>query len=111
MTEEEFIAVVQIDRRTLAVWIESGWLQPQGAARGQVFSEIDRARAQLISDLTGPLGVNTEGVDIILDLIDQLHGLRGAMRGLNSAVEAQPEDVRHRLRSAARRLAGSVREL
>jgi chaperone modulatory protein CbpM len=33
----------------------------------------------LIRDLTNDLGVNAEGVGVILHLIDQMHGLRGAL--------------------------------
>ena len=34
------------------------------------------ARAQLIRDLKDDLGVNDEGVSVILNLVDQVHGLR-----------------------------------
>jgi chaperone modulatory protein CbpM len=40
------------------------------------------ARAQLIQDLRRDLGVNDEAIPIILDLIDQVHGLRRLLRGL-----------------------------
>ncbi len=47
---------------------------------GNRLSEIDIARARLIHDLKKNIGVNDEAVPLILDLIDQLHGLRRAMR-------------------------------
>ncbi|MEO8883369.1 MAG: chaperone modulator CbpM, partial [Devosia sp.] len=111
MTEDELIAVVRIDHQTLTVWVESGWLQPGITDRRRQFSDIDVARAQLIADLVGPMQVNTEGVDIILDLLDQMHGLRAAMRSLGRSIEAQPEDTRQRLRTDLRRVAGRVRSL
>jgi len=111
MTEDELIAIVRIDHRTLTVWVESGWLQPRTAGHRRQFSDIDVARAQLIADLVGPMQVNTEGVDIILDLLDQMHGLRAAMRSLGRTIEAQPEDTRQRLRADLRRVAGRVRPL
>ena len=40
------------------------------------FSEADLARAQLIRDLKQGMGVNDEGVGIILNLLDQMHSLR-----------------------------------
>jgi chaperone modulatory protein CbpM len=46
----------------------------------QRLSDIDLARAQLISDLQDELGVNDEGIEIILDLLDQLYGMRQKMR-------------------------------
>ena len=47
------------------------------------FSDMDVARAHLIRDLKGDFGVNDEGVDIILHLVDQLHGLRRAFAQLH----------------------------
>ena len=40
------------------------------------FSEAYIARARLIQDLMEDLGVNSEGVGIVLNLVDQVHGLR-----------------------------------
>lgn len=69
----------QFDAEAIELWIEAGWLLPsQNGDRG--VSEIDIARAQLIHDLKHGLGVNDEGIPLILDLIDQLHGLRRVMR-------------------------------
>jgi chaperone modulatory protein CbpM len=61
------------------------------------FTEADVARAELIHDLKRDLGVNDEGISVILDLIDQLHGMRRTLGGLLSAIQAQPNDVRQRL--------------
>ncbi|MEQ1809441.1 MAG: chaperone modulator CbpM [Terricaulis sp.] len=75
----EFLVHTQLDRQTLDVWIEEGWLIPGGTEVEQLFYEADLARAQLIRDLIEDLGVNTEGVGIVLNLLDQLHGLRSAL--------------------------------
>ena len=40
---------------------------------------MDLARARLIHDLKHNMGVNDEGLDVILHLIDQMHGLRKAL--------------------------------
>ena len=44
--------------------------------------EIDIARARPIRDMQTDLGVNDEGVDIALHLIDQLHEMRRTIAGL-----------------------------
>ena len=44
---------------------------------------MDVARARLIGNLQTDLGVNDEGVDIILHLLDQLHGLRRALNQMH----------------------------
>ena len=69
----------EFEIESVQTWIAIGWISPSANAEGEL-SEVDRARAQLIHDLKHDLGVNDEGVPIILDLIDQLHGLRRAMR-------------------------------
>jgi len=42
----------------------------------------------LIRDLKADFGVNDEGVDVILHLVDQLHGLRRALEQLRGDVRA-----------------------
>jgi chaperone modulatory protein CbpM len=51
------------------------------------FSNIDVTRAHLIRDLKSDFGVNDEGVDVILHLVDQLHGLRRAFEQLRSDIQ------------------------
>lgn len=48
------------------------------APRGAI-SDIDAARALFIRDLQGDFGVNDEGIDLVLHLVDQVHGLRRAL--------------------------------
>ena len=81
-TEEEFCLQVGIERRTLRVWVDEGWLAPQRDDAGLVLSEMDAARARLIRDLRESIGVNNEGVGVILNLVDQVHGLRAILRAL-----------------------------
>jgi len=78
----EFMDRAQLDREALEVWIEEEWLVPSGTATDQSFSEADLARAKLIQDLMQDLGVNEEGVGVILNLLDQVHSLRKALAGV-----------------------------
>jgi chaperone modulatory protein CbpM len=68
-----------------------------GLDRGQLFSEADLARAALIRDLKDDLGVNDEGVAVVLGLVDQIHGLRRTLSDLLQAVRAQPEAVQRQI--------------
>jgi chaperone modulatory protein CbpM len=86
METREFLMVARIKPAALNAWIEAGWLMSPHYGEG--FSEVDVARAQLIRDLQG-MGVNDEAMPIILDLIDQRHGLRRAARALLSEIAAQ----------------------
>jgi chaperone modulatory protein CbpM len=89
ISKQDFLDRAQLDRETLEVWIEEEWLVPGGTATELVFSEADLARAKLIRDLIHDLGVNDEGVGVILNLLDQLHGLRKALADLLQSVRRQ----------------------
>jgi chaperone modulatory protein CbpM len=87
----EFLTHARVDAEMIEVWIEAGWLVPHRDADDQRFSDVDLARALLIRDLQQDMGVNEEGVSVVLDLIDQIHGLRRTLRELLSAVCEEPE--------------------
>jgi chaperone modulatory protein CbpM len=82
MRTHEFLMQCRLDARVLEAWIDAGWLRPHGSRSSREFSDIDVARARLIGDLRGDLGVNDEAVPVVLDLIDQIHGLRRLVREL-----------------------------
>jgi len=76
INKQAFLVRAELRHETLEAWIEEEWLIPSEAAREVTFSDVDLARAQLIRDLKDDLGVNDEGVGVILHLVDQVHGLR-----------------------------------
>jgi chaperone modulatory protein CbpM len=78
----EFVIRARVEQQAVETWIAAGWLVPPQTAPEPMFSDVDLARAQLIRDLREDLGVNDEGVAVILHLLDQMHGLRGSMQGL-----------------------------
>src|SRR5262245_21699622 len=101
MQTREFLLAARLEADTLDAWIESGWLMPRASEAAERFSDIDLARAQLVRDLA-ELGVNDDGIPVVLHLVDQLHGVRRTLRDLLSAVHAQPEAARRELLSAVR---------
>jgi chaperone modulatory protein CbpM len=76
ISRQEFSIRAQLEHRTLDAWIEEDWLIPSEVGDQMMFSDADLARARLIRDLKDDLGVNDEGVGIILNLIDQIHSSR-----------------------------------
>ena len=89
ISRQDFLVRARLDRETLEVWIEEEWLVPSGTATEPAFSEGDLARAELIRDLIDDMGVNNEGVGVILNLLDQLHGLRKALADLLQSARRQ----------------------
>jgi chaperone modulatory protein CbpM len=95
MTEREFLERTQLDRATLSIWIEEEWLIPDRTAHQLAFTDMDLARANLIHDLKDKMGVNDEGLGVILHLLDQMHALRRALADtLKSAREQQSSEGR-----------------
>jgi chaperone modulatory protein CbpM len=88
MQTREFAVQARIEAEVVEGWVDAGWLAPREGGGDREFSEIDLARAQLIRDLEH-LGVNDEGIPVILDLLDQVHGLRGLVRELLSTIQSQ----------------------
>ena len=96
--EEEILGTFSdLRRETLHVWIERGWLAPKRARGGYQFQEIDVARIRLIREFRSELELDEEALDVILPLLDQVHGLRRELHRLADAVNAQPADIRERI--------------
>ena len=91
MNKQEFLAYSGLQVQTLDFWLEQQWLVPEQTSAGMNFSDMDVARAQFIRGLKADFGVNDEGIDVILHLVDQLHGMRRALHQLH-------EDLQGRLR-------------
>jgi chaperone modulatory protein CbpM len=92
ITKTEFLLRTRLDQQTLEVWIQEEWLSPEQADPEPLFSEADLARAGLIRDLQGDMGVNKEGVGVILNLVDQIHSLRWALANRIGSRSAEVDD-------------------
>jgi chaperone modulatory protein CbpM len=98
LTERDVVA--RVERLTvtrLRVWVAHGLVRPADA-NAPSFSEADIARAALICNLEDELGFAEEDVPVLLNLIDQIHGLRAELKGLLAALDELPEDVRATVR-------------
>lgn len=104
MKENEFRLHLEIETTVLEVWISQGWLVPEITDQGRNFREADIARGQLILDLSNAMGLNEPGVDVVMDLVDQLHSLRATLRDLTEAVRRQPSDVQEHILSELTRV-------
>ncbi len=83
MKKQDFLTHAGVRVETLDLWLEQRWLIPEQTSDETNFSDVDLGRARLIQDLKTDFGVNDEGVDVILHLLDQLHGLRRALNQLH----------------------------
>lgn len=97
MDAREFQVRSDLTPETLAIWLDSGWLQPALRDGAWHYVEIDLARVQLIRDLQADLGINDEGIAVVLDLIDQVGGLRHVLHAIVRALQAQPDLARRQI--------------
>jgi chaperone modulatory protein CbpM len=99
MDENEICHRLEIEMTVLNVWVEQKWLVPT-APNKRHFRDADVARGRLILDLTKRMGVNEAGVDVVMDLLDQVYGLRGTLRDLTAAIREQDAEVQRRILSS-----------
>jgi chaperone modulatory protein CbpM len=104
---DEGDVIARIDRLTVArlrIWVSQGWIRPVDA-QAPKFSDADLARANLIRDLLDDLGFAEDEVPVVLNLIDQIHGLRSELRCLVEAIDEAPPEAKAEIRQriAARR--------
>lgn len=91
---KEFSRLAGISSTAVQTWTKAGWICPRRTRSGQRFSTIDLARVQLILDLRGPMGVNDEGISVILHLVDQIYALRSALHGVSTRTIRNGSDGR-----------------
>ncbi len=94
------------DAVEITTWIERGWVMPEQDGSTLVFQEIDIARVRLIRDLRSRMALEEAAIPVVLSLMDQVYELRGRLRSVLRALEAEPEPVRQKLITA---LAGEPR--
>jgi len=82
ISRQEFLLRARVDETTLTAWIDEEWIIPGSTAAEPEFAEVDLARAELIRDLKRDLDVNDAGIGVILNLVDQVHGLRRTLAEL-----------------------------
>ncbi len=94
LTKQQFLSRAGMAPDTLHAWIEAEWLIPGDTSLELSFSAIDIARARLIRDLQVEFGVNDEGVGVILNLVDQIHGMRRALMQLRHGMVNDDHPIR-----------------
>ena len=98
LSEQDVVAAVgEISARRLRLLVRRGWIRPERRSGMPEFSDADVARVRLVCHLTDRLDVPEDDVPVILSLVDQVYGLRRALRNLGRAVESQPDEVRSQI--------------
>jgi len=84
---------ISIDEATVMTYIELNWVRPIYQENTYYFEDIDVARIRLIYQFKEHMMVEDNALDIILSLMDQLHGTRAQLEILCTAIGAQPDEI------------------
>ena len=95
--EQTITTVTRLTRSNLTTYVKHEFLSPTQSEAGPVYDAADLARIELICDLSEQFDLEGDALGVVLSLIDQLHGVRGELRRVMGAVQAQPEKVRDRI--------------
>lgn len=85
-------------------WIFRGIVRPEHAGEPPRFADIDVARVELLVELGEVLACDDETLESVMDLLDQVHGLRRRMTVLAHAIRNQPRSVQDAIAAEVRAL-------
>jgi MerR family transcriptional regulator/heat shock protein HspR len=103
--------LVNVHQQTLRHYERLGLVEPlRGKGEIRYYSPQDIERIQQIRRLVEELGVNLAGVEVILNMRDQMERMQHEHAETVRTLRAEHESEQRRLREIIRRLQGSVEE-
>ncbi len=100
--DEAIAAVARLTRPQLTAFVEAEIVIPLRTETGLMFRQIDIVRLELLCELSESFSLDEDALGVVISLIDQLHAVRGELRAVLEAIEAEPEEVRRRIAEALR---------
>jgi len=101
-------AVARLTWARLQSFVELDIVSPLHTDGGLVYRQIDLVRLELLCELSEDFELGDDALCVIISLIDQLHGARGELRAILTAIGSEPDDVRMRIGTELRN-AGATR--
>lgn len=91
LTITELCQSCDVDRTWITEMVSEGVLEPEGQSEGEWrFTAVSIRRIATARRLERDLELNTPGVALALDLLDEIEGLRARLRLLERAPEGSP---------------------
>ena len=84
-------------------WIFRGLVRPENGEPPR-FADIDVARVELLVELGDVLACDDETLESVMDLLDQVHGLRRRLTVLAQVIRNQPQSVQEAIAAEVRAL-------
>lgn len=85
-------------------WIFRGLVRPEHDGEPPRFADIDVARIELLVELGEVLSCDDETLESVMNLLDQVHGLRRRLAVLAQAIASQPQSVQEAIAAEVRAL-------
>jgi MerR family transcriptional regulator, heat shock protein HspR len=103
--------LVEVHQQTLRHYERLGLIEPtRGKGEIRYYSPEDIEKLQQIRRLVDELGVNLAGVEVILNMREQMERLQKQMQETIQRIQQEHEGERQRLRDIIRRLQGAEEE-
>jgi MerR family transcriptional regulator/heat shock protein HspR len=100
--------IVQVHQQTLRHYERLGLVEPaRGKGEIRYYSPEDIERVQQIRRLVEELGVNLAGVEVILNMREQMERLRQEYQLTLNRLQSEHENEIHRLKEIIKRMQGS----
>ena len=91
--------LVGMHPQTLRIYEQKGLVRPQRTAGNtRLYSDVDVERLQLIQRLTGDLGLNLAGVELVLRLEDELQKAHARIDRLQQKLREDVQEVHRQYR-------------
>ncbi len=98
ITQMQAVTMVPgLSTERLASFLAADLVMPTATADGLVFRPFDVARLVLLCELADHFDLEDDALGVVIELIDQLHTTRQHLRAMAQAMDAEPQDLRHRV--------------
>jgi|TARA_R110002072_G_scaffold122455_15_gene257055 chaperone modulatory protein CbpM len=97
---------LEVTAEDIAHFVQQTWILPLEEEGNYFFDELDSARIKLIIELRDDMEVNDEALPIVLNLLDQVYGLRQVLEEVREAVQTLPSEHREIFESQLAKIHG-----
>lgn len=96
---ETLAAIGPLTERRLVSLIEARIITPAEDTQSadDHYAEADLSRLALCCDLLDTFDLEEDALGMVMDLIDEMHGLRGDLNALTNALREEPEETVQRV--------------
>lgn len=102
---DDLIAAIEdLTEPRLSRYVALRVIQPVLSDHGDQFRDLDLARARLLTELSEFYDLDDDSLQLVIRLVDEMHGLRGELETLIAAISQEPDDARSRFIARVREL-------